>query len=187
MIVARIAAGLSLLIAAPSALAQSTAEPAPARVFGAGATLGGGIDANSNGSVFGTVIGPALELRVPVHRRVELSVWAPAFNMLIVNLRSDRKWLWLDAFVTCFALRDSSGLFVAPGLGVVWGTSDAGSGAALQIPARIGWQVSTPGRAFGFDVALRPWFDVVFPSTNIDVGTRYGALVELGFFGYATR
>ena len=185
MILARIAAALSLVIAAPSAFAQSA--PAPERVFGAGGTLGAGIDLNSNGSVFGTVLGPALELRVPVHRRVELSVWAPTFSMLIVNLREDRKWLWLDAFVTCFALRDSSGLFIAPGLGVVWGTSDAGSGTALQIPARIGWQVSTPGRAFGFDVALRPWFDVVFPTANIDVGARYGAIIELGLFGYATR
>jgi hypothetical protein len=41
--------------------------------------------------------------------------------------------------------------------------------------------------SFGFDVALRPWVDVVFPSANIDIGARYGALIELGFIGYATR
>lgn len=184
----RIVIALSIALSTPSALAQTATPPAPpARVFGAGATLGGGIEANSNGSVYGVGIGPSLDVRIPVNRRLEITLWAPAFNMLIVNLTTERRWLWLDAFATWFALRDSSGLFIAPGLGVVWGATSSSSGASLQIPARIGWQASTPGRSFGFDIALRPWVDVVFPSANIDVGARYGAFIELGFIGYATR
>jgi hypothetical protein len=50
---------------------------------------------------------------------------------------------------------------------------------------RVGWESARPG--FGRSLAVRPFFDVVFPSGNVDTGTRYGVVFELTLIGYSTR
>lgn len=173
-------------LSAFTANAHAQREP-PRRVFGAGGTLGIGIESNTANRAFGSVIGPALELRVPVSHRLEIALWAPVYNLVWINIQNNRSFLWLDAFATIYPLQPAGGFFVAPGLGVVWGSVDGASGTGLQVPFRIGYEGASAGRSFGVSIAARPWFDVVFPSLNVDVGARYGALLELTLIGYATR
>ncbi len=174
-------------LSAVTATARAQSAPPPRRLFGAGSTLGLGIESNTANRAFGSVVGPAVELRFPITPRVELALWAPVFNLVWINLQRDRSFLWLDAFATIYPLQDAGGFFIAPGLGMVWGSVDGASGTGLQVPFRIGYEGASAGRSFGVSIAARPWFDVVFPSLNVDVGARYGALLELTLIGYATR
>jgi hypothetical protein len=169
--------------------ADASAQPrAPSRVFGLGSTLGFGADSNTVTRAFYPIgVPPTLEARIPFTPRWELSLWVPVTTLVLVGALNGRSMLWLDAFATWYPTRDAGGFFVAPGLGVLWGADQTSSGVALRVPARIGYQVSNEARSFGFDVALRPWVDVVFPSANVDVAARYGAVIELGFLGYVTR
>jgi hypothetical protein len=93
--------------------------------------------------------------------------------------------VWFDLFAVWYPLRESGGLFVAPGLGLIYGSTRDSSGFAIELPARLGWEFST--RSFAKALALRPWLDVVVPAGNVDIGTRFGLLLELTLIGYATR
>ena len=167
---------------------QAEPPPSPTRVVGFGTTLGISIEGTSRSpsTPYVTAIGPAFEMRVPVHRRVELALWVPVINLLLIPAVSNRRMVWGDLFATIYPTASATGFFVAPGLGFAYGWGDS-SGYALRAPVRVGWEVSTAGRGFGFNIALRPWVDLVVPLANIEASVRYGAVLELGVIGYATR
>lgn len=182
-----IGAALALL---PAVSAASIPPPSHSdRVVGFGTGVGLGIEGTSRlpATPYVTALGPSFEARIPVHRRVELALWIPMTNLLGLSLTGERRMFWGDVFATVYPLSNARGLFVAPGLGFTWGTDGTNSGTSFRVPVRIGWEVSTAARSFAFNVALRPWFDVVFPTANIDVGVRYGAIFELGIVGYGMR
>lgn len=183
------------MLGAALALVPSVSEasiPPPSqsdRVIGFGTGVGLGIEGTSRNpsTPYVTGLGPSFEARIPVHRRVELALWIPMTNLIGLSLVGEHRMFWGDLFATVYPLPNARGLFVAPGLGMTWGTDGINTGASVRVPVRIGWEVSTAARGFAFNVALRPWFDVVFPSANIDVGVRYGAIFELGIVGYGLR
>ncbi len=184
-------AGFALCVSGAMALSAANvhAQEAPrARVFGLGSSVGFGADSNTVTRAFYPIgIGPTLEARIPLSPRWEVSLWVPVTTMIAVRAWNGRSMLWLDSFATWFATRDAGGFFLAPGLGVLWGADESSSAIALRVPARVGYQVTNASGSFGFDVALRPWVDVVFPMANVDIAARYGAVIELGFLGYVTR
>lgn len=182
-----IGAALALL---PAVSAASIPPPSHSdRVVGFGTAVGLGIEGTSRapGTPFVAALGPSFEARIPVHRRVELALWIPMTNLLGLSLTGDRRMFWGDLFATVYPLPNARGLFVAPGIGMTWGTDGTNSGTSVRLPVRVGWEVSSAGRGFAFNVGLRPWFDVVFPTANIDPGVRYGAIFELGIVGYGLR
>lgn len=128
-----------------------------------------------------------LELRIPVTPRVELAAYIPVSSMLYGNYLEggeNRRFAWFDVFAVWYPLRESSGLFLAPGLGMIYGSTPDSSGVAVELPARLGWEFGS--RGFGRALSVRPWIDVVFPSGDVDTGMRYGVLFELTLIGYAT-
>lgn len=182
---------LGALLATALAVAPSiaSAQPAaPRRLFGFGVGLGLGIDRTSYGHTRGALFPLDLELRVPVTPRVEIALWFPVGSNVWGNISEDRRsFFWADVFATWYPLRDAGGLFVAPGLGIVYGSTSDSSGVGLEIPARLGWEFSNATRSFGAGLSARPWIDVVFPSDNLDVATRYGVIFELTLIGYVRR
>jgi hypothetical protein len=132
------------------------------------------------------------EARVALTPRFELAAWVPVGTLLYANLagQSDntrRSFAWFDVFATWYPLRDAGGFFVAPGLGLLYGSGAEASGVGVEIPARVGWEFTGDDRSFGRALAVRPWVDVVFPSGNVDVGACYGVFVEFTLIGYVTR
>ncbi len=168
--------------------AVAAAQSVPARVWG----LGGGFaigNEHTSVNTDHTFIQPLnLELRVAVAPHLELAAHVPLASVIYGNFldsSGDQRFVWVDGFAVWYPLRASGGLFVGPGLGLIYGSTRASSGVAIELPARIGWEFGT--RGFGKALAVRPWLDVVVPSGNVDVGTRYGLLLELTLIGYALR
>ena len=175
---------LALSVASSAAVAQGV----PRRVvgFGAGLALGG---ERTSVNTSHWILQPLnVEVRVPLTARFELGAHVPVGNVIYGNIaESGQRFVWFDVFATWYPLRDAGGLFVAPGLGLLYGSNEASRGVGLEIPARLGWEFTGVSRSFATALSVRPWVDVVFPSGNVDVGTRYGALVELTLIGYVTR
>jgi hypothetical protein len=173
------------LVLAMLAAADVHAEGVPPRVWG----LGGGFALGSERTSVNTshtFLQPLnLEVRAAVAPRLELALHLPLTSMLYGNYLEggNRHFVWFDLFAVWYPLRESGGLFVAPGLGLIYGSTSGSSGVAIEVPARLGWEFGS--RGFGRAVAVRPWFDVVFPSGEVDTGTRYGVIVELTLIGYA--
>jgi hypothetical protein len=178
----RVAALLAMLVPG-----VAHADSLPERVWGVGGGLAIGSEYTSVDSKHTFWQPLNLEVRAALSSRLELGVHVPVSSMIYANrLDSDvNAFVWFDTFVTWYPLRESGGLFVAPGLGMLYGSTDDTRGFAIEIPLRIGWETST--RSFGRALAIRPWFDVVIPSGNIETGARWGAVVELTLIGYATR
>lgn len=178
---------LALAVAtfAPSA-AQADGPRSRAWGLGAGFALG---SERTSVNTQHTVLQPLnLELRVPVTPRVEIAAYIPFSSLLYGNYLEggeNRRFAWFDVFAVWYPLRESSGLFLAPGLGMIYGSTRDSSGVAIELPARVGWEFGS--RGFGRALSVRPWLDVVFPSGNVDTGMRYGVLFELTLIGYATR
>ncbi len=180
---------LALLALAPAAAAQTTP---PRRVVGFGGGMGLGVERTSVATTNFTVLPLNVEARVALTPRLELAAWVPVGNLLYANLATQgdgtrRTFAWFDVFATWYPLRDAGGFFVAPGLGLLYGSGAEASGVGVEIPARVGWEFTGDGRSFGRALAVRPWVDVVFPSGNVDVGARYGVFVEFTLIGYVTR
>lgn len=182
LIVAALALGLAAL-----APAVAHAQSAPSRVWGLGGGFAAGTESTSVNTSH-TVLQPInLELRIPVTSRIELAAHIPFSSMLYGNYLEggeNRRFAWADVFAVWYPLRESGGLFLAPGVGVIYGSTPDSSGVAVQLPARFGWEFGT--RGFGRALSVRPWVDVVFPSGDVDNGMRYGVLLELTLIGYAT-
>ena len=168
--------------------AVAAAQSVPERVWGVG---GGFAIGNEHTSVNTdhTFVQPLnLEVRVAMAPRLELAAHVPLASVIYgnyLNNSGDQRFVWFDLFAVWYPLRASGGLFVAPGLGLIYGSTRDSSGYAIELPARLGWEFGT--RGFAKALTLRPWLDVVVPSGNVDVGTRYGLLLELTLIGYATR
>jgi hypothetical protein len=177
---------LVLVLLAPAA---ARAETLPSRVWGLGGGFAIGSERTSVDTSHTFVQPLNLEVRAAVSPHLELALHLPVTSMLYGNYLEggNRRFVWFDLFAVWYPLRESSGLFVAPGLGMIYGSTSGSSGLALEVPARLGWELSRGSHGFGRAVAVRPWFDVVFPSGEVDTGTRYGFLVELTLIGYATR
>jgi hypothetical protein len=176
----------TLVVLAPG-IASAQLAATKERVLGLGGGGAIGTEQTSAGTEHTFIQLLNLELRVPVSPRFELGLHLPLTSMLYAN-RFDadvNAFVWADAFVTWYPMRDAGGLFISPGLGAIYGSTDNASGYAIEIPARFGWETST--RSFGRALAVRPWVDVVFPSGNVDTGTRYGVVFELTLIGYSTR
>jgi hypothetical protein len=167
----------------------ASAQSVPSRVWGVGGGFAIGNDHTSVNTTHTFVQPLNLEARAALSPHVELALYVPVTSMLYGNYLEggNRHFVWFDAFAVWYPLRESGGLFVAPGLGFIYGSTSGSSGAAIEIPARLGWEFSRASRGFGRSLSVRPWFDVVFPSGEVDTGTRYGVLLELTLIGYATR
>jgi hypothetical protein len=178
-----------LLVLAITTSTVASAQSVPSRVWG----IGGGVaigNEHTSVNTSHTFLQPLnLEGRVALGPHLELALHLPVTSMLYANYLEggNRHFVWSDLFAVWYPLRESSGLFVAPGLGFIYGSTSGSSGVAIEVPARIGWELSRASRGVGRAVAVRPWFDVVFPSGEVDIGTRYGFLVELTLIGYATN
>ena len=187
----RAASVLAVALAALAPAASAQTAP-PRRVVGFGGGMGLGGEGTSVGSTHLSVLPLNFEARVALTPRFELAAWVPVGTLLYANLagQSDntrRSFAWFDVFATWYPLRDAGGFFVAPGLGLLYGSGAEASGVGVEIPARVGWEFTGDDRSFGRALALRPWVDVVFPAGNVDVGARYGVFVEFTLIGYATR
>jgi hypothetical protein len=168
--------------------ADARAQAAPSRVWGLGGGFAIGKERTSVNTDHTFVQPLNLELRIALASRFELAAHVPLASMIYGNYldnSGNQRFVWFDMFAVWYPLRESGGLFVAPGLGFIYGSTSASSGAAIELPARIGWETSR--RGFGKALSVRPWLDVVFPSGNVDTGTRYGVLFELTLIGYATQ
>jgi hypothetical protein len=179
-----VAAAIAFAVLTP---AVAAAQSVPSRVWGVGGGFAIGKEQTSVNTDHTFVQPINLELRIPVATRLELAAHIPAASLLYANSLNnsgDQRFVWFDLFAVWYPLRESGGLFIAPGLGMIYGSTRDSSGVALEIPARFGWETSS--RGFGRAVSVRPWIDVVFPSGNVDTGTRYGLLFELTLIGYAT-
>lgn len=176
-----------LSVIGPRVASAQVAPAAPERVWGLGGGIGIGQEQTSAGTEHTFVQLFNLELRAAVSPHLELGLHVPVTSLIYANkLDSDANaFVWFDMYATWYPTREAGGLFIAPGLGMIYGSTDNASGYAIEIPARIGWETST--RSFGRALAVRPWVDVVFPSGNVDIGTRYGVLFELTLIGYSTR
>jgi hypothetical protein len=177
-----------LAVAIAFAPAVAAAEGEASRVWGAGGGFAIGSDHTSVNTDHTFVQPLNLELRVPVAPRLELAAYVPVASLIYgnsLNGNEGNRFVWFDLFAVWYPLREAGGLFVAPGLGMIYGSSRDSSGVGIELPARLGWEFST--RGFAKSLSVRPWFDVVFPSGNVDTGTRYGLLFELTLIGYATQ
>jgi hypothetical protein len=180
-----VAAAIAFAVLTPSVAA---AQGVPSRTWGVGGGFAIGRERTSVNTDHTFVQPLNLELRIPVATRLELAAYVPLASIIYgnsLNNSGDQRFGWFDLFAVWYPLRESGGLFVAPGLGMIYGSTRDSSGVAIEIPARIGWETSS--RGFGRAVSVRPWIDVVFPSGNVDIGTRYGLLFELTLIGYATQ
>ncbi|MCX5746130.1 MAG: hypothetical protein NT062_26935 [Proteobacteria bacterium] len=161
---------------------------APTRLvgFGGGFALGG---ERTSVDTSHPILQPAnLEVRVPLSPRLELAAHVPLGNVYYGNVAEDgQRFAWFDVFAVYYPLRDAGGLFVAPGLGMIYGRTPTSSGVAVEVPVRLGWEFTRPSRGFATAISVRPWLDLVFPSGNVDQGSRRGVLVELTLIGYVTR
>lgn len=179
-----LAAAVALIALTPSgALAQAV----PSRVWGVGGGFAIGTERTSVNTEH-TFLQPLnLELRLAVAERLELAAHVPLSSILYGNYLNggNERFVWFDLFAVWYPLRESGGLFVAPGIGMIYGSNSTSSGVAIEVPARVGWETSR--RGFGKAFSVRPWVDIVFPSGNVDTGTRYGLLFELTLIGYATQ
>lgn len=189
---------MNRVLVATSALAILVAttahadELATTRSFGFGWGAAAGSEKTSVNTDHIILQAANLEARVALSPRLEIAASIPLLNILygngvLGNVDDKQRFAWVDTFAVWYPLRDAGGLFIAPGLGLVWGRTSTSSGVAIEVPARIGWEQSRATRSFARAVALRPWFDVVLPSGNVDTGTRYGVLFELTLVGYSTR
>ncbi len=177
---------LALALSVTSSAARAQTVPHRVVGFGAGLALGG---ERTSVNTSHWILEPLnIEVRVPVTPRFELGAHVPVGNVIYGNtVERGQRFVWFDVFATWYPLREAGGLFIAPGLGLLYGSNEAARGVGLEIPARLGWEFSGASRAFATSLSVRPWVDVVFPSGDVDVGTRYGALVELTLIGYVTR
>jgi len=176
---AALAAAVALF--APVAAAQT----APRRVVGFGTTLGFFHDSNNLGRTSAGPILPTLTLHGAISRRVELELWVPLTNTRLASVPS---WYWADLTARWYPLEDANGLFVQAGVGFMYlDLANEAPMGVLRLPARVGWEFASAGRGFGLQVGARPWLDVVFPGSDLPVGTRLGIAFEVGFTGYVTR
>lgn len=181
--VAAVALAFAITALAPSA---AHADGLRSRAWGLGGGFALGRERTSVNTEH-TFLQPLnLELRVPVAPRVELAMYVPLSSLLYANQLEggNRQFVWFDVFAVWYPVRESSGLFLAPGLGMIYGSTRDSSGVAVELPARVGWEFGS--RGFGRALSVRPWIDVVFPSGDVDTGMRYGVMFELTLIGYAT-
>jgi len=162
------------------------AQSVPSRTLG----LGGGFALSTEHTSVGTdhtFLQPLnLELRVPISTRLELAAHVPVSSIIYGNYLNggNDRFVWFDTFAVWYPLRESGGLFVAPGIGLIYGKTSDSSGVAIDLPVRLGWEFST--RGFAKALAVRPSPDVVFPSGNVDTGLIPRHQDALFLIGYAT-
>ena len=125
----------------------------------------------------------------PVSGSFEVQLWIPLANMIIVNLDKGPAFM-ADVAFKIYPRGDSSGFFIAPGIGVTYvefrGTSVTGS--ELKIPIRLGWEWASDRRGFGFSLAAKPEIGLVAASSSSlsAVAVAYGVLGEMSFNFYSS-
>lgn len=175
--------------------APSSESARPARIFGAGTAIGGGVAAytvaGSTGSTSTSGISPALLLPsleiqgfLPGEYSIDVSV--PLTNIIVIAALSD-VFLWNTDFFFNFNFGDGGvrGI-VGPGLGFSVATVSGSTAGSLRLPAELGVEFLTAESGFGFKMMARPYAEFAFAQGSSARGIGGGVLGVLAFTGYVT-
>ncbi len=175
--------------------APSSESARPARIFGAGTAIGGGVAAytvaGSTGSTSTSGISPALLLPsleiqgfLPGEYSIDVSV--PLTNIIVIAALSD-VFLWNTDFFFNFNFGDGGvrGI-VGPGLGFSVATVSGSTAGSLRLPAELGVEFLTAESGFGFKMMARPYAEFAFAQGSSARGIGGGVLGVVAFTGYVT-
>jgi hypothetical protein len=199
---------LLLVAAAVTTSSRANAQSSEPRIFGIGASIGGGVQfasvvgvggTNSNTGALPDANLGALELRYFVLPFLSVDATIPLNNMILVGALA-HVFYWETDFYATFHVGAPTFKFVGgAGLGFdalaahtsdcdgAQGSCSSASVAAggLRIPGQVGFEALSAGRHFGFSLLARPFFEIV-PAGGVGV-IGGGALLSLNFMGYVTR
>lgn len=208
MAVACIVVTFAASASADDAIAE---KPAPKfdRIFGIGTALGGGFTVStlttttgtSSSGVDGALILPTIELQGFITQAASIGVSIPITNIVIASAAlggvvfSGQALFELGVPVGDGFFRGIFGIGLGGDYvnGNVFNASISGGG--LQVPAEIGFELSSAGKAFGFRFLVRPYLEIGSSTSRDDItmqttgGSYVGGAVlfVIGFYGYIVR
>jgi len=170
--------------------------PRPARIFGAGTALGGGVAAytvaGSTGSTSVSGVSPALLLPsleiqgfLPDEYSIDVSI--PLTNIIIIAAATDI-FLWNTDFFFNFNFGDDGirGI-VGPGVGFSVASLSGSTAGSFRLPAELGVEFLTAQSGFGFKMMARPYAEFAFAQGSTARGVGGGVLGVISFTGYVTE
>ena len=167
-----------------------TSEVGLSRPFGIGGSLGtqvfsvAGLDSSSGGVQLDFL---QLHLEAGLTERLGLGIWLPVSEMLINAAASEFEELAIrsSAFVIYRPAGDH-GLFVGPGLGVLYVAVEEGSAVGPELGLRVGYELSSPGRGFSTTFGIHPYY-AFLPVGSAGSVSMAGIGFEIGFHYFSAR
>lgn len=157
------------------------------RLFGIGAamTVGGAhsFRPDTQGNYWVSQF-PALSLHLPLSPRLEAELRLPIVAM-IAGAVGYKLLLWAELFAVVRPIARLPGAVISPGIGVIYmALNDAHAGVSVQVPVRLGYEISSRRGGFGVLLAARPWVERMMPTQEYRSAWGVGIFLDAEFRFY---